>query len=75
MLCRLMLIKFNSVDRAEKTVGNTGTVPENLLRQVKEERDNTTQTHSSTQPLTQTNTHLTTHTEAHRNPITVHRLI
>lgn len=55
-----MLIKFNSVDRAEKTVGNTGTVLENLLRQVKEERDNTTQTHSRTQPLTHTNTHLTT---------------
>lgn len=24
MLCRLMLIKFNSFDRAEKTVGSTG---------------------------------------------------
>lgn len=46
MLCRLMLIKFNSADRAEKTVGSTGTILENLLRQVKEERDNTTQTHS-----------------------------
>lgn len=61
MLCRLMLIKFNSFDRAEKTVGSTGTVQENLLRQVKEERDNTTQTHSHTQPLTHTNTHRTTH--------------
>lgn len=40
-----MLIKFNWADRTEKTVGSTGTVPENLLRQVKDERDNTTQTH------------------------------
>lgn len=46
-----MLIKFNSVDRAEKTVGSTGTVLENLLRQVKEERDNTTQTHSRAQTV------------------------
>ncbi len=51
-----MLIKFNSVDRTEKTVGSAGTVLENLLRQVKEERDNTTQTHSCTQPLTHTHT-------------------
>lgn len=51
-----MLIKFNSADRAEKTVGNAGTVLENLLRQVKEERDNTTQTHSRTQLLTHANT-------------------
>lgn len=64
MLCRLMLIKFNSVDRAEKTVGNTGTVLENLLRQVKEERDNTTQTHSHTQPLTHTK-HTPNHTHKH----------
>lgn len=56
-----MLIKFNSFDRAEKTVGSTGTVQENLLRQVKEERDNTTQTHSLTQPLTHTKTHQNTH--------------
>lgn len=59
-----MLIKFNSFDRAEKTVGSAGTVQENLLRQVKEERDNTTQTHSRPQPLTHTNTHRTTHTHA-----------
>lgn len=57
-----MLIKFSSVDRTEKTVGSTGTVLENLLRQVKEERDNTTQTHSCTQPLTYTNTHPGIHT-------------
>lgn len=50
-----MLIKFNSADRAEKTVGSTGTILENLLRQVKEERDNTTQTHSLTKPLTHKN--------------------
>lgn len=61
MLCRLMLIKFNSFDRAEKTVGSAGTVQENLLRQVKEERDNTTQTHSLTQPLTHTKTRQNTH--------------
>lgn len=72
-----MLIKFNSVDRAEKTVGSTGTVLENLLRQVKEERDNTTQTHSRTQPVTHTNTHQTSHIHTHmpRNPDPVHRVI
>lgn len=55
MLCCLMLIKFNSFDRAEKTVGSTGTIQENLFRQVKEERDNTTYTHTLTQA------HYTTH--------------
>lgn len=72
-----MLIKFNSADRAEKTVGNAGTVLENLLRQVKEERDNTTQTHSRTQPLTHANMHTRTHTHARapRKPNTVQRVI
>lgn len=69
MLCRLMLIKFNSFDRAEKTVGSTGTIQENLLRQVKEERDNTTQTHTHTH----TQRHQTTHIP--RKPVTVHRVI
>lgn len=54
-----MLIKFNSFDRAEKTVGSTGTIQENLLRQVKEERDNTTQTHTHTYTRHQT-THIHT---------------
>lgn len=52
-----MLIKFNSADRAEKTAGSTGTIPENLLRQVKEERG---QYHSDT--LTFTATHTEKHT-------------
>lgn len=38
-----MLIKFNLLDRAEKTLG---TIPESTLRQVKEERDNNTHTHT-----------------------------
>lgn len=56
-----MLIKFNSFDRAEKTVGSTGTIQENLFRQVKEERDNTIQTHTHThrriKPHTYTHAH------------------
>lgn len=58
-----MLIKFNSFDRAEKTVGSTGTVQENLLRQVKEERDNTTQTHSYA--AAHTYKHTSNHTHTH----------
>lgn len=54
-----MLIKFNLADRAEKTVGSTGTRAENLLRQVKEERDNSTQTQSV---HSQSHTHIYTHT-------------
>lgn len=57
MLCRLMLIKFNSFDRAEKTVGSTGTIQENLFRQVKEERDNTTHTHTHRRIKPHTYTH------------------
>lgn len=58
MLCRLMLIKFNSFDRAEKTVGSTGTIQENLFRQVKEERDNTTHTHTPTVAVNHAHPHM-----------------